>query len=524
MAGGDPWVLTSWRVEGAWHAVDVQRCSGRERFSGRIPVVVGVHGNSSGGWRRVLDQERIAHRDVADGYAPVTVFDGALPGWTEQYVADGGVAVVSGALPDQPFLPGGTVVTVSGFVPPKKSFRCAAPGLATVFASAGAGEIRLHEERIPKYGTDPDTFPAVHVVRMGRGAVIATGLQLTALLAAPGDRLRRFAEFSPVTERVAAVDKAEIADTLLDMLRQGFEMAGLPLVVLRRFPQGAPSVFLLRVDVDGVFGENTMSVCSAAAQQELAASVYVNGDLSRRHPGRLGPWPERVEVGQHAWTHTLFDGLEDNLANLQRAHAWMSDELGRTPDSFVAPRGLWNRGLGGALCAMGYRYSSDFGLDFDSLPFRPGTGELQVPVHPYSPERATVWAAEEGVAPPTADDILGHYLQALERQVTRGRPAHLYGHPEVLGRMADAVLPPLVRRARELGLPDMTVGEFADFWIRRESVVPVVVLDADQGVLDVHVTESEVPMDVSITAPVELVVNGRRRGRVTERVTVPVRT
>lgn len=457
-----------------------------------------------------------------DGDAPVIVFEGALPAWTEQYVADGGVAVLSGALPDQPFLPGGMVVSVSGFVPPGQHYRCAAPGLATVFASPGSGEVRLHEDRIPKYGTDPDTFPAVHDVRTGRGAVVATGLQLTALLAAPGDRLRRFAHFSPVTERVAAVDKADIADTLLGMLRQGFQLAGLPLVVLRRFPQGAPSVLLLRVDVDGVFGENTMAFCSETVRQEVAASVYVNGDLSSQHPGRLGPWPERVEVGQHAWTHTLFNGLDDNLANLQRAHTWMSDELGRTPNSFVAPRGLWNRGLGGALCAMGYRYSSDFGLDFDSLPFRPGTGELQVPVHPYSPERATVWAAEEGVAPPTADDVLGHYLQALERQVGRGRPALLYGHPEVLGRMAGAVLPPLVRRARELRLPDMTVGEFADFWIRRESVVPDVVLDGDERVLDVRVPHTEAPVDVSTTTTVDLVVNGHRRGRAAERVTVPV--
>lgn len=495
---------------------------GGVRGGGPIHVVVGVHGDRAGGWRRVLDQERIAHRHVDAGDAPVTVFEGDLPSWTEQYVADGGVAVISGALPDQPFLPGGDLVSVTGFVPPGRDVRSVAPGLATVFAAPGSGEVRLHEDRIPKYGTDPDTFPAVHARRHGRGAVVATGLQLSALLAAPGDRLRRFAPFSPVTERVAAIDKADVADTLLQMLRHGFELAGLPLVVVRRFPQEAPSVFLLRLDVDGVYGENLMAVCDVAARQQVAASVYLNGDLSERHPGRLGPWPDRVELGQHAWTHTLFDGLDDNLANLRRAHAWMSAQLGRTPDSFVAPRGLWNRGLGGALSAMGYRYSSDFGLDFDSLPFRPCTGELQVPVHPYSPERATVWAAEEGIAPPTADDVLGHYLQALDRQVSLGRPAHLYGHPEVLGRMADAVLPPLVRRARELGLPDMTVGEYADFWIRRESVTPDVVLDVNHGVVDVRSVDGDMSMDVSSATAVELLVGGRRRGRVAGRLTVPI--
>lgn len=483
---------------------------------------VGVHGDAAGGWQRVLDQERIAHRRVQDGGAPITVFDGALPGWTGEYVAEGGVAVVSGALPDDPLLTDGRRVMVYGFTIPDRNIRCAAPGLVTVFNRRGTGEIRLHEDRIPKYGTDPDTFPVVHVEKYGRGSIVASGVPLTSLLSAPGDRLRRFAEFSPVTERVATVDKADIADTLLHMLRRAFEEAGLPLVTVPRFPLAAASVLVLRVDVDGVFGRNAMAIAAQAERAGVASSFYLNGDLCQRHPGPLGPWPGRTEVGQHAWTHTLYETVEDNLENLRRAQAWMAETGQRRPDSFVAPRGLWNPALGEALRSMGYRYSSDFGLDFDSLPFRSDGGILQVPVHPYSPERATVWTQEEGLPAPTAADVRDHYLRAMERQVQLRRPAHLYGHPEVLGQMAEEVVPPLARRALELGMPNLTLGEFADFWIRRESISPSVTFDAKRAVLRVELTDDGLPIEISSTGPVDLVVNTRARGRVSGCVTVPV--
>ena len=64
--------------------------------------------------------------------------------------------------------------------------------------------------------------------------------------------------------------------------------------------------------------------------------------------------------------------------------------------------------------------------------------------------------------------MLHHFLTALERQVALRRPAHLYGHPEVLGRMAHEVLPPLFDAVARLGLPNMTVADFAAWWIERD--------------------------------------------------------
>lgn len=68
---------------------------------------------------------------------------------------------------------------------------------------------------MPKYDSDPDVLPVLATHGAGRGTVLYSPVALTELLIAEGDRLRRFSELSPVTERVSAVDKADVADTLL---------------------------------------------------------------------------------------------------------------------------------------------------------------------------------------------------------------------------------------------------------------------------------------------------------------------
>lgn len=473
-------------------------------------VIVGLREND-GGWRRILNQERIAFRDRDPQRAAIVLLSGAAPGWLTDFVAGGGVAVLSGALPDCPLLPPGAQAAVTGFTPPGRNHCRSAPCLVTAFAGAGEGELRLHEDRVVKYNVDPDRFPVVVTVRHGAGALIASGVPLTDLLTVPGDRLRRFARTSAVTERVSSVDKAEVADTLLHMLGLAFRTAGLPLVTLPRFPDGAASVLIMRVDVDGVFGDNLAALARIAEHRNLPMSFFLNVDLSEEHPGPLNRWGPASEVGQHGARHTLLEGRDANLANLREAEAWMQTTVGVRPTSFVGPRGLWNASLGEALRDLGYWYSSDFGLDFDSLPFRADAGILQVPVHPYSPERATVWADEAGMPRPTGRDVREHYLTVMARQLRRRRPCHLYGHPEVLGAMADEVVPALHEFAATHQVPALTLGGYADFWLRRETVTPQVLLAGEN--LSITIGNVGLPVQVSGGHGLEVTVNGVRRGR-----------
>lgn len=312
-----------------------------------------------------------------------------------------------------------------------------------------------------------------------------------------------------MTERVAAVDKAEVADTLVWLLRAAFAAAGLPFLRLARFPDGAASVLVLRVDVDGAFGDRTAALAAVADACDVPLSVFVNRQLCKEHPGVLEDWSARHEVGQHGAVHNLFDTVEGNLHNLREGAAWLERRIGVAPTSFVAPRGMWNPSLGVALAQLGYRYSADFGLDFDSLPFRvPGCGILQVPVHPYSPERAAVFAREEGLPAPDPATVTAHYLAVLDQQVRANRQAHLYGHPEVLGAMAAEVLPPVVAAARARGLHARTLGELAAWWERRGTAGVRARWDGPRRTLTVAYDGEPLPVVVDAGEALEVRLDG----------------
>ncbi len=433
------------------------------------PVVVGLYGAGSHGWRRILVQEGLPFATDPDGSCPIIVSEQAVPDWLESYLSGGGVFVLSNANDLDGLLPAGPLMAVNAMRPATSVHPVVAPCLARVFPGRGFGEIRLHEDRVTKNGIVQDVFPVFAERSVGAGYLIYTGLPLSGLLTSQGDRLRSFCHFSAITERVANVDKALVADVMVDMVRAAFAKAPLPYVSLSRFPGQVPSVFILRVDVDGAFDGRTMRLAKAAESSGVRASFFVNAVNCERWAGELPHRGSQHELGQHGFVHNLFNSVEENIENLRNGARWLSEHTSVEPRSFVAPRGLWNDALDQALAAEGYAYSSDFGLDFDSLPFRTSAGVLQVPVHPYSPERAARYAEERGSPAPTADAITKHYVRVMEVQQRARRPVHLYGHPEVLGAHADAVVPALAREARSRGLLNMTLEEYARWWTDRES-------------------------------------------------------
>lgn len=461
-------------------------------------VTIGVLGDGPGvaGWVRVLEQEGLPFEVPAGPNRPIVVSGGAVPEWFDSYVRGGGMFVLSGAPPLDVLGPS-VLATIQRIHPAHAGDPVATPCLARLFRGDGDGVVRLHEDRITKSGIEQGVFPLVASHGIGRGHVIYTGVPLTMLLEAGGDHLRRFAPFSPVTERVASVDKAGVVDVLVAMLRKAFNKRGMPYVRLQRFPHGSPSVLVLRVDVDGIFGDRAARLAGAAAAAGLRASFFLNGSKCEDDPGEVRNWPGDHEIGHHGFVHNLFDTVQENLDNLRRGAAWVRESAGTEPSTFVAPRGMWNDALDQALAVAGYPYSSDFGLDFDSLPFRTPAGVLQVPVHPYSPERARVYASEQSIAPPTAEEICDHYLRVLERQAKAGRPVHVYGHPEVLGAHAEVVVPALAEAAAGGGIPNLTLREYAQWWALREKANMRLLWDPDARIMGVRFDdEGEWDVDV----------------------------
>jgi hypothetical protein len=475
---------------------------------------IGLYAGSAAaeGWLRVVRQEGLPWRSLESPGedTPVALFDGALPGWCDSYVREGGVAVVTAAPACDDMLGTSVTATLHRFRPPEGDREAEMPCLARLFRGQGAGEIRLHQNRKLRQGRLADIYPAIVEKRHGQGWFILTGLPLPGHLTAAGDCLRSFAEPTPMSERVASVDKADIADSLQWMLQRAFLRMGLPYVRLARFPEAAPSVFLFRVDVDGLYGSHFRDLAGLATEHGIRASFYFNAELCDAHPGELSAeWLEGHEIGHHGKRHDLFDTVEENRENLLGGIEWVERRLGVRTTGFVAPRGLWNGALGIALRELGHRYSSDFGLDFDSLPFLTPEGILQIPVHPFSPERYLIAHEEQGLGPPSAASIRDIYLSVVDRQVRLRRPVHLYGHPEFLGKIAGSVLPPLFETRERLGLPSMTLADFADWWLARGEAELHLSVDA-AGELAVTTARWEDGVEALAAVPTRLTVDGRR--------------
>jgi len=471
----------------------------------RLSLRVGLYAEDvpNPGWRRILEQERMPYAVTDSPEFPVIVFSGCLPKWFEGFVQAGGAAVVSDC-PNASFLPSSSTALIHRWTPPGRAYECYAPSLARLFRAPGQGHCRIHENRVVRNGNETGVNPVVHCLKIGRGAVILSGFPLTSLLTAAGDSLRCFSSHSEVSERVTSVDKAEVADSLVWMLAAAFEHVGLPYVTPCRFPEGAPSVLMLRVDVDGAYGERAMNIAKVAADHEISASFFINGAMCEAHPGGLN-FDGCHEIGQHGYEHDVFDDYEKNIDNLRQGEAWFARRFGAPPSSFVAPRGLFNRALDRALMSAGYRYSSDFSVDFDSLPFRTEHGLLQIPVHPYSPERASRFAQENGLPPPSAETVARHYLSTIDRQMEMKRPAYLYGHPEVLGQMAHEVLPQVFSFARKRALPSMSLGGFADWWEARARVTLSCEVSDDRRCVTVFTSDGDRwPMEVRAAGPVDV--------------------
>ena len=482
---------------------------------GRPVAITVLMGPGAAAWSSALEQAGWSHTEQVRPTTPIAVTTGVVPPHLHAWIRGGGALVVEGAAGDDGVVPVcERWATVSGFDDPIDGSRVVMPGPIALYPGGGDGLVRVHEDRVVKHGLEQGRYPLVRYLRHGKGLIVFTGARLTDALMAHGDRLRAVAAWSPVTERMASVDKAGISETLGWMVAAAAARIGLPEVRRAPWPAGAASVLMLRVDGDGIFGERAKTIGTVATALDVRATFFLNRELTEAHPGDLGTWLDAHDVGQHADTHDLFDEPAADRRNVEVGQAWVRSVTGRDPVGFVAPRGLWSPSLDRALAAVGHRWSSDFGLATDSRPFWPIGSVLQLPVHAYSPERAARWAAEQGHPPPTPNDVRDHYLAHLEAQVRRGRPVHVYGHPEVLGTMAEQVLPPVVARARTLGLPVVTLDDLARHWEARRAArtVAMVTGGVDGPALTIERTDPQIALEVVLPRPMPVSLDGTSRG------------
>ena len=449
---------------------------------------------SDSGWFRILEQEMVPSRVVDGPETPIALFERELPAWAEPFLRKGGIAVITGAEAAAiPWLEGyrGYAAFHHAHFPAPGLEDILLPACADLFNAEGWGEIRVHENRYTKNGIRNGRFPLLCRQSVGNGWCLFAGTPLTRLLTALGDTLRSFSTLTQVTERVSSIDKSKIARILTWSLQKAAELADIPYPHLWYYPEGAPSVFAFRVDVDGVHGAHLDAVSRAGVESALPISFFINKSMCQEHVSSIRKIDPLHEIGNHGDVHNLFDDEDANARNVEQCRAWLQSESIPNGPWYVAPRGMWNVNLGNALDALGYEYSSDFGLDFDGLPFFPRfCGRrlklLQIPIHPYSVERAFRFSEETGQQEPEAQEILEYFKNVSLLQIQTDQPVFLYSHPERFGPVAAKVLPELKAFLAAHGAEATTLSRYCAWWKKRDAVRYEAEYNPDAGTLTVR--------------------------------------
>ncbi len=442
------------------------------------------------GWRILCEQEKTPFHLTDDPDCPVLLCEGKTPEWLETYLAEGGIAVLSGVRPeDLPFEPEpvGLASLESADLTELGAGRARIQSLVQVYGGQGAGRLCLHEKRKIKCGMHPDEYPAVLWRKVGSGGCFYTGIPFSELICALGDTLRQTPEGSDYSERVTAVDKHLLLRAMRRLLAEAFWKRNLPYVFLHYYPEDYRSAFVFRVDVDGVYGSRLERISAAAKKAGVRVSFYVNQVLCQEEGDRLGDIDGSHEIGCHAREHNLFTAEEENYFNVRDCRSWMRDLGLRVGSGFVAPRGMWNFALNRALAKEGIEYTSDFGYCVYGLPFYPydhgrRMAVKQIPVDPFSAERAYTKAEEEGTM--LSDEyVADRFCQAVRRQYELGMPIVLYSHPQYFGRLAEKTFPRLMEELAGRKIWHATMAELNNWWTLRDGTEYSACWTEDAGLL-----------------------------------------
>ena len=468
------------------------------------------------GWRILLEQEKIPYTTVHPEKCPVIVCEKEVPDWLETYMEQGGIAVITGAQPEQmcfeiAYIGKAALEFID--LPGKDGANTRIQTTVTVFDGEGEGVLRLHEKRITKLGLTPDEYPVWLYHSFGKGGCFYSGVPFSQQIGVLGDTLRKTDNFSDYEERVTSVDKHKLLKEMRRVLEQALAERGLPYVSLAYYPKNYESVFCFRVDVDGIYGDNLKKISQAGKENGIRMSFFVNRTMCEPEKERLSDIDSFHEVGNHAVIHNLYTSYKDNLENVCGCRDWLKRRGIQSVPGFVAPRGMWNYSLNKALEDAGMLYTSDFGFCIFGLPFYPychgnRMKVMQIPVNPFSTERANIQAKDRGEELPDAEYVAQYFIQSFDWQCALGMPVILYSHPQCFGRLAEAVIPRLKKEIDKKHIWCTTLTEWSRWWEMRDEVCYRAEFTEVDGSVQI---DGKIPEDICVEIRKEALC--RRQGR-----------
>lgn len=265
------------------------------------------------------------------------------------------------------------------------------------------------------------------------------------------------------SEIVATVSKGNLRRLVAGVLQFLHLRRGVPFVHKWYFPEAEESIFTFRIDTDKGSQEEIDRLFALCEGESVPAIWFLD---TKSHEAWLGRFRDfgAQQVGIHCYRHLTYSTYKENLKNLCDARSLL-ENAGIRPEGASAPYGTWNPGIARSYESLGVSFSSEFSLDYDSLPFFPYfdgkfSSVLQIPIHP-------ICVGSMNRAGYTSEEMKEYFRRIIDKKILEREPICLYHHPT--HRQWD-VIRDVFEYVRSKRIRTMSYAEYAKWWQTRGSV------------------------------------------------------
>ncbi|HTR81792.1 MAG TPA: hypothetical protein VMM58_09200 [Bacteroidota bacterium] len=370
-----------------------------------------------------------------------------------EYVHDGGALVATDGAADA-MISSKAKKKYFGSLPPSSFNAVSVNGMMDLYAN-GYAEL----ESSPTTGA----IPSIH--KMGKGMLITIPFDVGGLIIDTRAMRKNFYFDMPrlPNEVTSAVSKGLLRRLIADILQYVHLQRAIPFIHKWYFPEARQSLFTFRVDSDHGSREEVADLENLCRTHRIKTMWFIDTKSHEHWLSQFGNFGDQ-EIGLHCYEHFTYASDENNALNFRKALSLLEAE-GVHPKGAAAPYGTWNNSVASIFGQLGIRYSSEFSLDYDDLPFFPSLGTksspvLQIPIHPIcvgSMKRIGY----------TVPEMKRYFRQAIDTKLLLREPLAFYHHPthhhlDIFEEMFEYV--------RSRHIENFSYAEYADWWKTRGTV------------------------------------------------------
>src|SRR3989344_2045513 len=308
----------------------------------------------------------------------------------------------------------------------------------------------------------------VYTLRFGKGFVIALPFDLNSLML--DERSKKIYFSSPYAipkENVSIVSKGNLRRLIVNCFYYLCSLKKIPYIHLWYYPNNYESVFCYRVDLDVFNRREIDNVIDVVKKNNVNLTWFLSVINNKDHfNGIKNLYKINQSLQSHSYEHKVFSSLSNNYNNILKSNKFIS-KVACQPVGFASPFGHWNKSLGMALEKLNYKYSSEFSLGYDDMPYYPFLNNreskvMQLPIYP-------ICIGSLAVRLYSKDKMKNYFYYLISMQYNKQMPLFLYDHPNggigAYPDVFDFVLKS-IKKLDNVLITDMT--HFFEWWKKRE--------------------------------------------------------